>query len=1192
MLSVVVLACSLAFAAAAPSIPPELYSPLITQKLLAVAQNFSNPSQYPEYTTPPPYGDQIGRWVWFPTDTWTNGFFPAAMMLLAERAQSCSGGQLISASDAATALGQGRTWSAPLVTLETGSKLGHDVGNGNSSAYRDMAISHADKTIQNHVRADGSTFHVVVYNSTDGAVIAQETHQGYSNTSTWTRGQAWAMYGFTSMYNRTGLSRYLDTARQVSQFYVDHLPTGNSVPPWDFDAPLSPTPPRDTSSATVASSAMLLLSQMETSIGNSTGSAYWTDKALTLLTDTISLAWRTEPEWQAVLSNGTSFFSEGVYDTGLTYGDYYFVKAGNILLDMGLANCNSGMGSATPACGSNCGSTPATIVTQTQKSGGVRRPHFGSVGVPVAVYTNNFKANIPNAKIYQYDVGEWAPYLQQCMAALTTYLVILPTGKVYPSELTMKIIRAMQESNPDIFTPKGVYDGRAIFYSPKNYPFPQGRQEVGVGDRGDFKVRLTIAATINPETLLRYIQGEQSHDESVLTAINACNVAVRMEPIQNNPFNVRSFFTPDERRPLGRGIELWRGYFQSVRPAIGRMVVNLDISTGTFYKGGPLIGLCLEFLGAYGQPELHLTARMDGRRRNDLIKFIRNLKVKTQKRGEGPKIRPIKDLSKEGASDHMFPTTDGAMTTVAAFFSLANGRALTHPKVLSVKAYVPMELCEVVEGQPMRKQVPSDLVKGVLDFSTSRPEQRLRSIMNGLQVLQYGSSSYLQDFGIDVDPSPMLIQGRVLPTPTLQYGGSEIRPANGQWNMRDRKLWKPVQIMGCVMINYDNRFDQQSQRSMIEGLEEACRSVGITGMTRSVPILQKDPMGTTYSNHLKEAAQLYRKEVGSMPNLVIVVLPDRGNEDIYYRIKKINVKLGGINVIPKASSVQFLTDPSNPTLVLGCDVMHPTPGAGYRSRPSFTALTGNIDSSSSRFIATSRAQKAGQEMVEDLEEMVSDVLGKYMAYRRDVEKKKILAPRRVIFYRDGVSEGQFKQVVEIEVPRIKSAFAKAKILPPKLTVVIVGKRHHNRFFPANQKDADKSGNAPAGLVIDREITNPLEFDFFLQSHGGLLGTSRSAHYSCLVDENSFTADDLQQLSFSLCHVYARATRSVSIVAPTYYADTVCARAKHHYDPDGTLADLSDTASQMSSEAAEAQMNLYKERFKPLHPGTAQNMYFQ
>ncbi|KAG9022175.1 hypothetical protein FRB95_000611 [Tulasnella sp. JGI-2019a] len=645
----------------------------------------------------------------------------------------------------------------------------------------------------------------------------------------------------------------------------------------------------------------------------------------------------------------------------------------------------------------------------------------------------------------------------------------------------MKIVRSMQEAN-QVFRPKGVYDGRAIFYSTKEYPFEGGCQEfeVAVPDRGDFRIRLKKVATINPETLQSYIRGQQSHDESVLTAINACNVAVRMNPIQNNPFNVRSFFTPHGQRALGRGIMLWRGYFQSVRPSTGRMVVNLDISTGTFYKGGPLIGLCLEFLGVYGNPELHLTGRIDKRKRNDLIKFIRNLKVKTQKSGEGSKIRPIKDLSRDGADDHMFPLVDGNMTTIAAFFSMANGRALTHPKVLSVKlsskAYVPMELCEVVEGQPMKKQVPADLFKGVLDFSTCRPEERLRSIMNGIQVLQYGNSTYLRDFGININPTPMLIQGRVLPAPVLQYAGSEIRPKNGQWNMRGKKLWKPVQICGCVMINYDSQFNRHRQAKMINELEAACLSVGITGMTQQVPVLQKDPMGVAYHNHLREAAQLHKREVGSMPNLVVVVLPDGGNEDIYYRIKnagdivigvatqclraskcqranmqywanvclKINVKLGGINVIPEASSVEFLTDPSNPVLILGCDVMHPAPGAGYNSRPSFTAVTGNVDSTSCRFLATSRAQKAGQEMVDDLEDMVYDLIMRYMAYRRDVEQKKLLAPRRIVFYRDGVSEGQFEQVVRIEVPRIRAACVRAKIPPPKLTVVVVGRRHHNR----------------------------------------------------------------------------------------------------------------------------------------------------
>lgn len=80
---------------------------------------------------------------------------------------------------------------------------------------------------------------------------------------------------------------------------------------------------------------------------------------------------------------------------------------------------------------------------------------------------------------------------------------------------------------------------------------------------------------------------------------------------------------------------------------------------------------------------------------------------------------------------------------------------------------------------------------------------------------------------------------------------------------------------------------------------------------------------------------------------------------------------------------------------------------------------------------------------------------------------------------------------------------------------------------------DNSGNCRAGTVVDREISHPMEFDYYLQSHAGLLGTSRPAHYSVLLDENKISPDQVQQLSFALCHVYARSTRSVSIPAPVY-----------------------------------------------------------
>jgi eukaryotic translation initiation factor 2C len=83
------------------------------------------------------------------------------------------------------------------------------------------------------------------------------------------------------------------------------------------------------------------------------------------------------------------------------------------------------------------------------------------------------------------------------------------------------------------------------------------------------------------------------------------------------------------------------------------------------------------------------------------------------------------------------------------------------------------------------------------------------------------------------------------------------------------------------------------------------------------------------------------------------------------------------------------------------------------------------------------------------------------------------------------------------------AACKSLNINPKITVIVVGKRHHVRFFPANANEADRSGNCIAGTVVDSDIAHPVEFDFYLQSHGGLLGTSRPSHYNVLHDENLF-----------------------------------------------------------------------------------------
>ncbi|KAG8949497.1 hypothetical protein FRC03_000324 [Tulasnella sp. 419] len=397
-------------------IPPELYSPLIPQKVLKIAER-QDKTMYPQWTAV----DQ-STWQYYPTDTWTSGFFPASMMLLNERGRLCPGSNMITNVQTSTSLSHAREWSESLTTLEVQNNVKHDVGfisfpfweelkinsansdaaahvnafakylagrfnprvgcteswdtpgtnlfkviidnminlelffisadlNGNNT-YRQMAMQHADHTMQNHIRNDGSTFHVVIYDRNNGTVVARQTSQGFSDGSTWTRGQAWAMYGFTSIYNRTGEQRYLETARKVSQFYIDSLPSPSTVPPWDFNAP-QPAP-RDTSSAMIAANALLFLSQMEKKQNppNNERANYWTDKAITLLTDTVKMAWRPEPQWEPLLSNGTANKPAakppgGNYNTGLVYGDYYFIKAGNTLLEMGLATCSSGSGTPT-----------------------------------------------------------------------------------------------------------------------------------------------------------------------------------------------------------------------------------------------------------------------------------------------------------------------------------------------------------------------------------------------------------------------------------------------------------------------------------------------------------------------------------------------------------------------------------------------------------------------------------------------------------------------------------------------------------------------------------------------------------------------------------------------------------------------------------------------------------------------------
>ena len=189
--------------------------------------------------------------------------------------------------------------------------------------FANIATAEARTALRHHVRADWSTAHVTEFDPDTGEFIKQDTAQGLSATSCWSRGQAWAVYGFAECYRETGDAAFLDAARNLAEYCLRRLPI-DRVPYWDYDSPLIPNDVRDSSAAAILGSGMLLLAKLES---NSRQAARWRAQALAMLEslwENYSSRSTNEP---CILLHGTRSKPEGSMDHGLIYGDYYFVEA-------------------------------------------------------------------------------------------------------------------------------------------------------------------------------------------------------------------------------------------------------------------------------------------------------------------------------------------------------------------------------------------------------------------------------------------------------------------------------------------------------------------------------------------------------------------------------------------------------------------------------------------------------------------------------------------------------------------------------------------------------------------------------------------------------------------------------------------------------------------------------------------------
>ncbi|KAI8575439.1 hypothetical protein K450DRAFT_215715 [Umbelopsis ramanniana AG] len=828
----------------------------------------------------------------------------------------------------------------------------------------------------------------------------------------------------------------------------------------------------------------------------------------------------------------------------------------------------------------------------------VKRPDVGNTGRATRVRANFFEVqSFPQNNIHHYDV------------------TITPD---VPPVINRKIWKTFedQDGQGSLKGIKPVYDGRKNIFSPKALPLednagmfeitlPEDDARASSSKRPPriFKLKIKKTGEVVMEELRRFLSGQGACTSGCLTAIMVLDVLIRHLPSMTYATVGRSFFTPQDAKPLANGAEVWQGFYQSARPAVGRMMVNVDVSATAFYESGPLPQMVVKILNWRTVDELR--RGISDRDRVKLEKVLRSLKIKVVHRGENNRRYKISKLTSTPADQTFFKVGDSEeKQDVASYFNKTYGKKLSFPflpcVVVQNSTFLPMEVCEVVPGQRHMKKLNEKQTAEMIKFTCQKPNMRANKISQGLNLLNYKDNDYMQQFGMSVKQDMAVVNARILPTPTVSYNPSTrdgaFVPQGGAWNLRGKRVAQGATLGSWSVVCFTNERIVPMQ-DIQRFVREMCTTFMDTGMNvvnKTPPITHADPQGNI-DRTLKEAWLKAGNAAKAAPQLIVCILPNTG-VPLYAEIKrisdtvigvatqcvqskhihdakkqycanvclKVNLKLGGMNSFIVPQQIPFIS--SRPTILFGADVTHPAPGD--MNRPSIAALCASMDARASRYASSIRVQANRTEIIADLANMVKELLKTF--YQSSGQK-----PERILFYRDGVSEGQFKQVYDNEIAAVRAACTSLDAdYKPTITFVVVQKRHHARFFPIDQNDTDRTGNCLPGTVVDTNIVHPFEFDFYLQSHAGLQGTSRPTHYHVLYDDNKFTADQLQDLTYRLCYLYGRATRAVSIVPPAYYADLLATRARFHSRGEH-WSDTDATSESMDGEGHMASFGVVK-----------------
>ncbi|KAM3223197.1 hypothetical protein ACQJBY_056880 [Aegilops geniculata] len=821
------------------------------------------------------------------------------------------------------------------------------------------------------------------------------------------------------------------------------------------------------------------------------------------------------------------------------------------------------------------------------------RPGKGSAGTRCLVKANHFIAQLPDKDLHHYDVSITPEVTSRVVnRAVINELVSLHRAAYLGGRLP-------------------AYDGRKSLYTAGPLPFASKEFQITLLDDHDgsgaqrrqrnFKVVIKFAARADLHCLGMFLAGR--HAEAPQEALQVLDIVLRELPsARYAPFG-RSFFSPDlgRRQPLGDGLESWRGFYQSIRPTQMGLSLNIDMSATAFIEPLPVIDYAAQLLRSDIQ-----SRPLSDAERVKIKKALRGVKVEVTHRGNMRRKYRISGLTTQATRELTFPVDEGGtVKSVVQYFQETYGFAIQHTYLPCLQVgnqqrpnYLPMEVCKIVEGQRYSKRLNQNQIRALLDETCQYPRDRERDISQMVKHNAYQEDPYAKEFGIKISDRLASVDARILPAPRLKYNETgrekDCIPRVGQWNMMNKKMVNGGKVRSWMCVNFARNVPDKLARDFCHQLAQMCQDSGMDFALEPVlpPMSARpDQVERALKARYHEAMNILGPQRREL-DLLIGILPDNNgslygdlkrvceidlgivsqccctkqvfklNKQIYANIAlKINVKVGGRNTVlvdALSRRIPLVTD--RPTIIFGADVTHPHPGED--SSPSIAAVVASQDwPEVTRYAGLVSAQAHRQELIEDLYKVRQDpqkgpvssgmIRELLISFKKSTGEK----PQRIIFYRDGVSEGQFYQVLLFELNAIRKACASLEAnYQPQVTFIVVQKRHHTRLFAHNHNDKnsmDRSGNILPGTVVDTKICHPTEFDFYLCSHAGIKGTSRPAHYHVLWDENNFTADGLQTLTNNLCYTYARCTRSVSIVPPAYYAHLAAFRARFYMEPESS-----------------------------------------